>query len=182
MVFETNSEQATEDFAAALAGKVSPGTVICLDGDLGTGKTVFARGFARGLGITEPIVSPTFTILHGYEGGRLPLWHFDVYRIEDPEEMYEIGFEDCFYGDGVSLVEWASRVKEIIPGDAVHVRIEKNLEKGFDYRRITVSGLREDREKAADGEAGPFGRKSESAVPENGAAPSGTRTEGDKRN
>ncbi len=182
MVFETNSEQATEDFAAALAGKVSPGTVICLDGDLGTGKTVFARGFARGLGITEPIVSPTFTILHGYEGGRLPLWHFDVYRIEDPEEMYEIGFEDCFYGDGVSLVEWASRVKEIIPGDAVHVRIEKNLEKGFDYRRITVSGLREDREKAADGEAGPVGWKSESAVPENSAAPSGTCTEGDKRN
>ena len=182
MVFETNSEQATEDFAAALAGKVSPGTVICLDGDLGTGKTVFARGFARGLGITEPIVSPTFTILHGYEGGRLPLWHFDVYRIEDAEEMYEIGFEDCFYGDGVSLVEWASRVKEIIPGDAVHVRIEKNLEKGFDYRRITVSGLREDREKAADGEAGPVGWKSESAVPENSAAPSGTCTEGDKRN
>ena len=182
MVFETNSEQATEDFAAALAGKVSPGTVICLDGDLGTGKTVFARGFARGLGITEPIVSPTFTILHGYEGGRLPLWHFDVYRIEDPEEMYEIGFEDCFYGDGVSLVEWASRVKEIIPGDAVHVRIEKNLEKGFDYRRITVSGLREDREKAADGEAGPVGWKSESAVPENSAAPSGPCTEGDKRN
>ncbi|MBR3008250.1 MAG: tRNA (adenosine(37)-N6)-threonylcarbamoyltransferase complex ATPase subunit type 1 TsaE, partial [Stomatobaculum sp.] len=107
MTRETWSDQETEAFAAELAEKAEPGTVICLDGDLGTGKTVFARGFARGLGITEPVVSPTFTILHGYEGGRLPMWHFDVYRIEDPEEMYEIGYEDCFFGDGVSLVEWA---------------------------------------------------------------------------
>lgn len=172
MVFETDSEEATEDFAASLAEKVKPGTVICLDGDLGTGKTVFARGFARGLGITEPIVSPTFTILHGYEGGRLPLWHFDVYRIEDPEEMYEIGFEDCFYGDGVSLVEWASRVREIIPEDAVHVRIEKNLEKGFDYRKITVSGMPEEPEEPAAGAA--ESKKSH--------APGGAESEGTERN
>lgn len=138
MTRETWSDQETEAFAAELAEKAEPGTVICLDGDLGTGKTVFARGFARGLGITEPVVSPTFTILHGYEGGRLPMWHFDVYRIEDPEEMYEIGYEDCFFGDGVSLVEWASQIGELIPKDAVHVTIRKDPAKGFDYREITV--------------------------------------------
>lgn len=142
LVRETRSDAETEAFAGELAAKAVPGTVICLDGDLGTGKTVFARGFARGLGITEPIVSPTFTILHGYEGGRLPLWHFDVYRIEEPEEMEEIGYEDCFYGDGVSLVEWASLVPEIIPEDAVRVTLRKDPEKGFDYRKITVEGFR----------------------------------------
>ena len=138
MTRETWSDQETEAFAAELAAKAEPGTVICLDGDLGTGKTVFARGFARGLGITEPVVSPTFTILHGYEGGRLPMWHFDVYRIEDPDEMYEIGYEDCFFGDGVSLVEWASQISELSPEDAVHVTIRKDPAKGFDYREITV--------------------------------------------
>ena len=138
MTRETWSDQETEAFAAELAAKAEPGTVICLDGDLGTGKTVFARGFARGLGITEPVVSPTFTILHGYEGGRLPMWHFDVYRIEDPDEMYEIGYEDCFFGDGVSLVECASQISELIPEDAVHVTIRKDPAKGFDYREITV--------------------------------------------
>lgn len=141
MIKETWSDQETEAFAAQLAASVKPGTVICLEGDLGTGKTVFARGFARGLGITEPVVSPTFTILHGYEEGRLPMWHFDVYRIEDPDEMYEIGFEDCFYGNGVSLVEWASRIEELIPEDAVRITIRKDPEKGFDYREITAEGL-----------------------------------------
>lgn len=143
MVVETASDQETEAFAAKLAEQVLPGTVICLDGDLGTGKTVFARGFARGLGITEPVVSPTFTILHGYAGGRLPLWHFDVYRLEDPDEMYEIGYEDCFYGDGVSLVEWASRIQELIPPGAVRVSLEKNPALGFEYREITVQGMEE---------------------------------------
>ncbi len=141
MTKETFSDRETEEFAAELSKRIRPGTVICLDGDLGTGKTVFARGFARGLGITEPVVSPTFTILHGYDEGRMPLWHFDVYRIEDPEEMYEIGFEDCFYGDGVSLVEWASQIEELIPENAVRVRIRKDPQKGFDYREITVEGL-----------------------------------------
>ncbi|KAB0576834.1 tRNA threonylcarbamoyladenosine biosynthesis protein TsaE [Fusobacterium naviforme] len=149
MTAETHSDEETERFAAKLAERTEPGTVICLDGELGTGKTVFARGFARGLGITEPIVSPTFTILHGYEGGRLPLWHFDVYRIEDPDEMYEIGFEDCFYGEGVSLVEWASLISELIPKDAVHVILEKDAARGFDYRKITVEGL----------DFSPFGRE-----------------------
>jgi tRNA threonylcarbamoyladenosine biosynthesis protein TsaE len=141
MLKETYSEEETEKFAASLAERIKPGTVVCLDGDLGVGKTVFAKGFASGLGIKEPVVSPTFTILHGYEGGKMPLWHFDVYRISDVDEMDEIGYEDCFYGDGVSLVEWASRIGEIIPQDAVRVKIEKNPEKGFDYRKITVSGM-----------------------------------------
>lgn len=141
MVVETASDQETEAFAAKLAELVIPGTVICLDGDLGTGKTVFARGFARGLGITEPVVSPTFTILHGYEGGRLPLWHFDVYRLEDPDEMYEIGYEDCFYGDGVSIVEWASLIQELIPPGAIRVLLEKDPARGFEYRKITVQGV-----------------------------------------
>lgn len=139
IVKETRSEAETEAFAASLAASARPGTVVTLDGDLGTGKTVFARGFARGLGITEPVVSPTFTILHGYDEGRMPLWHFDVYRVEDPDEMEEIGYEDCFYGEGVSLVEWASQIGELIPEDAVRVLIEKDPPQGFDYRRITVS-------------------------------------------
>ena len=138
MTRETWSDQETEAFAAELAAKAEPGTVICLAGDLGTGKTVFARGFARRLGITEPVVSPTFTILHGYEGRMLPIWHFDVYRIEDPYEMYEIGYEHCFFVYGVSLVEWASQIGELIPEDAVHVAIRKDPAKGFDYREITV--------------------------------------------
>ena len=138
LVRETRSDAETEAFAGELAAQAVPGTVICLDGDLGTGKTVFARGFARGLGITEPIVSPTFTILHGYEGGQLPLWHFDVYRIEEPEEMEEVGFDDYIYGDGVCLIEWANRIEEILPEETIYIVIEKDLEKGMDYRKITV--------------------------------------------
>lgn len=138
MTKESRSEAETEAFASALASGIEAGAVLCLEGELGVGKTVFARGFARGLGISEPIVSPTFTILQGYQGGRLPFWHFDVYRIEEVEEMDEIGYEDCFYGEGVSLVEWPSRIEKLIPADAIRVTIEKDLEKGFDYRRITV--------------------------------------------
>ena len=107
---------------------------------LGTGKTVFSQGFAAGLGIKEAVNSPTFTIVCEYEEGRLPLYHFDVYRIEEPEEMEEIGYEEYFYGQGVCLVEWASLVEEIIPPEAVWITIEKDLDKGFDYRKITVRG------------------------------------------
>jgi tRNA threonylcarbamoyladenosine biosynthesis protein TsaE len=102
------------------------------------GKTVFAQGLASGLGITEPINSPTFTIVQEYEGGRLPFYHFDVYRIGDIEEMEEIGYEDYFYGEGVCLVEWAGRIRELLPEKRVELLIEKDLEKGFDYRRITL--------------------------------------------
>ena len=121
------------------AGKTAcPGQVYCLDGDLGTGKTVFAEGFAKGLGITEDVTSPTFTILQIYEGGTWPLYHFDVYRIGDPEELYEIGFEDYFYGNGVCLVEWASLVEELIPEDAIRVTIRKDPEQDFSYREICI--------------------------------------------
>jgi len=144
MILETSSEEETKKFAASLAKNAVPGTVICLDGELGTGKTVFAKGFAEGLGITEPVVSPTFTILHGYEGGRMPFWHFDVYRITDVSEMDEIGYEDCFYGNGVSLIEWAAQVEEIIPENAIWIRIEKDADRGDDFRRITLTGPKKD--------------------------------------
>jgi len=147
MVKETNSPQETFDLGRLLGEKAQKGQVYCLDGDLGVGKTIFTQGFAAGLGITEPVSSPTFTILQQYEEGRLPLYHFDVYRIGDVSEMDEIGYEDCFYGDGVSLVEWSQLITEILPDEVVQVRIEKNLEKGFDYRRITIEGLQEQEER-----------------------------------
>lgn len=115
-----------------------PGEVYTLIGDLGVGKTVFTQGVAKGIGIEEPIVSPTFTILQQYESGRMPFHHFDVYRIADVEEMEEIGYEDCFYGQGISLIEWANLIEDILPEQYTQITIEKNLDKGFDYRRITI--------------------------------------------
>lgn len=137
-IMETNSEQETFALGEKIGKEALPGTVVTLCGELGVGKTVFTKGVARGLGITEPVTSPTFTIVQIYEGGRLPFYHFDVYRIGDMEEMEEIGYEDCFYGEGVSLVEWANRIEELIPQDAMNIIIEKDLEKGFDYRKITI--------------------------------------------
>ena len=141
MVYESNTPQETFELGKRLAEAAKPGQVYCLDGDLGVGKTVFTQGFARGLGITGPVNSPTFTIVQQYEEGRLPLYHFDVYRIGDISEMDEIGYEDCFYGSGVSLIEWSELIEELLPERAVHVTIEKHLERGFDYRRIRVEGL-----------------------------------------
>ena len=138
MVFESYSAEETFRFGQMLGEKLVSGAVICLDGDLGVGKTVFVKGVAKGLGITEPVCSPTFTILQEYKEGRIPLYHFDVYRIEDPEEMYEIGFEEYLYGDGVCLIEWASVVSELLPADATHITIEKDTEKGLSYRKITI--------------------------------------------
>ena len=138
MVIETNSENETLELGRRLGQKAVPGQVFSLVGDLGVGKTVFTKGMADGLGITEPVSSPTFTILQVYDEGKLPFYHFDVYRISDPEEMDEIGYEDYFYGDGVCLVEWANLIEELMPEDTIRVRIEKDLEKGFDYRRITI--------------------------------------------
>ena len=138
MVYETRSPKETFELGERLGLEASPGMIYCLEGDLGVGKTVFTQGFARGLGITDPVTSPTFTIVQQYEEGRIPLYHFDVYRIGDVEEMEEIGYEDCFYGDGVCLIEWPSLIDEILPETAVWVCIEKNLEQGFDYRKITV--------------------------------------------
>ena len=136
---ETGTPEETFYLGFKLGQEAEAGQVYCLEGDLGVGKTVFAQGFAKGLGIAEAVNSPTFTILQSYEEGRLPFYHFDVYRIADVEEMDEIGYEDCFYGDGVSLVEWPGRIREIIPENAVWISIEKDVERGFDYRRITVT-------------------------------------------
>ncbi len=138
-IIETFSADDTFNLGKSFGEKASKGQIYTLDGDLGCGKTVFTQGFAAGLGITEPVSSPTFTILQEYEEGRLPLYHFDVYRIGDPEEMDELGFEEYLYGEGVCLIEWASIIDELIPKEAVKILIEKNPEKGFDYRKITVT-------------------------------------------
>lgn len=137
-ILDSFSEKETFEIAKQLAEQAKAGEVYCLSGDLGVGKTVFTKGFAAGLGICEPVSSPTFTIVQIYEEGRMPLYHFDVYRIEDIEEMEEIGYEDCFYGEGVCLIEWAELIKEILPENRKKISIEKDLDKGFDYRRITI--------------------------------------------
>lgn len=138
MVYETRSAEETFALGEKIGHKAVAGEVYTLSGDLGAGKTVFAQGVAGGLGIGETVNSPTFTVLQVYESGRMPLYHFDAYRIGSVEEMEEIGYEDCFYGDGISLVEWAELIAEILPEGHRKVRIEKDLKKGFDYRRITV--------------------------------------------
>ena len=138
MIIETNSPQETKELGKKMAERAKPGDVFTLVGDLGVGKTVFTQGIAEGLGIDEPVNSPTFTIVQEYESGRMPFYHFDVYRIDDPEEMDEIGFDDYIYGDGLCLIEWADLIEEILPEKRVAIRIEKDLEKGFDYRRITI--------------------------------------------
>ena len=137
-IIETNSEQQTYDLGVRIGQKARAGDVFTLVGDLGVGKTVFTKGLAWGLGIEEPVNSPTFTIVQIYEEGRLPLYHFDVYRIGDVEEMEEIGYEDYIYGEGVSLIEWANLISEILPEHYTEMKIEKDLEKGFDFRRITI--------------------------------------------
>lgn len=138
MIIETNSEKETWDLGFSLGEKACAGQVYTLVGDLGVGKTIFTKGLAKGLGIDEPVSSPTFTIVQIYDEGRLPFYHFDVYRIGDVEEMDEIGYEDYIYGEGVSLIEWANLIEEILPEHYTEIKIEKDLEKGFDYRRITI--------------------------------------------
>ena len=138
MVTETRSPEETYALGEKIGKAAQPGQIYTLTGDLGVGKTVFTQGVAAGLGITEPVSSPTFTIVQVYEDGRLPFYHFDVYRIGDVEEMDEIGYEDYVYGEGVSLIEWANLIEEILPEHFTEIKIEKNLEKGFDYRRISI--------------------------------------------
>lgn len=140
MILETYKPEETFELGKKLGAEAGAGEIYCLNGDLGVGKTVFTQGFAEGLDILEPVNSPTFTIVQQYEEGRLPLYHFDVYRIGDVSEMDEIGYEDCFYGEGVCLIEWSDLIEEILPDSVIKVKIEKDLEKGFDYRRITVTG------------------------------------------
>lgn len=137
MVIESYRAEDTFRIGYQMGEKAKKGEVYCLYGDLGVGKTAFTQGFAKGLGIEEAVSSPTFTIIQQYEG-RLPLYHFDVYRITDIDEMDEIGYEDYFYGDGVCLIEWAELIDGLLPEDRTQVRIEKDLSKGFDYRKITV--------------------------------------------
>ncbi len=133
------SREETFEYAKALGEKAEPGQVYCLSGDLGVGKTVFAQGFGAGLGINEPMSSPTFTILQEYNEGRLPLYHYDVYRVGDIDEMEETGFYEYAGGEGVTLIEWAELIEEIIPETAVWITIKKDVEKGFDYRSIEIN-------------------------------------------
>lgn len=141
MVTETSGREETLKLGEMIGQKVIPGNVITIDGDLGVGKTVLAQGIAKGLGITDHVVSPTFTIIQEYTDGRIPLYHFDVYRIEDPDEMYEVGYEEYFYGDGVCVIEWAELIKELLPKECIMIKITKNPEKGFDVRTITIEGI-----------------------------------------
>lgn len=138
MVWESFCEKDTAKIGETLAREAKPGEIYLLEGDLGVGKTVFAKGFALGLGITEPITSPTFTIIQEYEQGRLPFYHFDVYRIADEEEMFELGYESYFFEQGVCLIEWASLIQGLLPAECRTIRIEKDLERGFDYRRVEL--------------------------------------------
>lgn len=138
-VIESFSPEDTFKLGESLGKEAHKGMIFCLNGDLGVGKTVFTQGFSRGLGICEPINSPTFTIVQEYHDGRLPFYHFDVYRIGDITEMDEIGYEDYFFGEGVCFIEWAELIEELLPDNVVRITIEKDLEKGFDYRRITIT-------------------------------------------
>ena len=138
MVIETHDPDETFEVGRKIGMNAKPGQIYTLTGDLGVGKTVFTQGVAAGLGITEPVNSPTFTIIQEYEDGRLPFYHFDVYRIGDLEEMEEIGYDDYFFGQGICLIEWAELIEEILPEKRIEVTIEKDLEKGFEYRKITI--------------------------------------------
>lgn len=143
MIIETYGPEETKELGEKIGRQARAGQIYTLTGDLGVGKTVFTQGLARGLGIEEPVSSPTFTIVQVYEEGRIPLYHFDVYRIGDVEEMEEIGYDDYFFGEGVCLIEWAELIRELIPEQAIGIRIEKDPQKGFDYRKITIEGMEE---------------------------------------
>lgn len=141
-VWESHGPQETFSIGEQLGRRAAAGTVYTLIGDLGTGKTVFTQGVAAGLGIPGPVNSPTFTIMQVYEEGRLPFYHFDVYRIGDAEEMEEIGYEEYFYGEGVCLIEWADLIPELLPPCHVRITIEKDLDRGFDYRKIEMKEVK----------------------------------------
>ena len=147
IIIETTNAEETFKLGVKIGEQARPGEIYTLNGDLGVGKTVFTQGVARGLGIEEPVNSPTFTIVQVYEEGKMPFYHFDVYRIGDIEEMEEIGYDDYFFGNGVCLIEWAELIQELLPKQIISVTIEKNPEKGFDYRKITIDGLEKERVK-----------------------------------
>ena len=139
MEFEIYNVNDTTQLGIKLGKLLNSGDIICLTGDLGTGKTHITKGIALGLGINDTITSPTFTIVNEYEGGRLKLNHFDVYRVSDPDEIYAIGFDDYIFSDAVSIIEWANYIEEILPQDLLHINIKKDLEKGEDYRKIILT-------------------------------------------
>lgn len=139
MVFEINSVEQTTQLGINLGRLLNAGDIVCLTGDLGTGKTHITKGIAKGLDIDDNITSPTFTIVNEYDSGRLKLNHFDVYRVSDPDEVYAIGFDDYIFSDAVSVIEWANYIEEILPEDLLHIRLEKDLSKGEDYRKITLT-------------------------------------------
>lgn len=140
-VFRTKSPQETFDLGKKIAEKAYAGQIITLDGDLGCGKTVFTKGFASGLGIEEPVTSPTFTIVQEYLSGRLALYHFDVYRIDDPEEMFEVGFDEYLFGDGVCIIEWAEKIKDILPDGVLKIVIKKDGGEDFDSRIVEIEDM-----------------------------------------
>ena len=137
MVYYSESPEQTKDLAEKFSKELKKGDVITLNGDLGAGKTAFTQGLAEGLGIKEYLNSPTFTIVNCYEGD-MPLYHFDVYRIEDEDEMYEIGYEEYIFGDGVSVIDWAENIKEILPEKRYDITIERDYKKGENHRKITI--------------------------------------------
>ena len=141
MIYNSNSPKETENIAKAFAKELKGGDVVCLNGDLGTGKTAFVQGLVKALGFSEPISSPTFTVINCYEGGRMPIYHFDVYRIEDCDEMYEIGYEEYVYGDGLTLIEWSEKISDILPHDRYEITIEKNYDKHEDFRQINIERI-----------------------------------------
>ena len=139
MIYESTSAEMTAELGRMIGKALNPGDIICIDGNLGVGKTVFTQGVAEGLGIAESVCSPTFTLVQEYHEGRIPLYHFDVYRISGPWDMDDLGYEEYFYGDGVCMIEWGSMIDELLPANTIFIKIEKDLEKGFDYRKITIS-------------------------------------------
>ena len=139
--YESFSENDTFEIAKNIAKELKKGSIVCLDGDLGVGKTIFAKGFAKGLGIEDDITSPTFTLVQSYESLYNVLHHFDVYRISDESEMDEIGYEEYFFSDAICLIEWSSLIPDLIPENAIRISIEKDMEKGFDYRNINIEGI-----------------------------------------
>ena len=141
MIYNSNSPKETHNIAKAFSKELKSGDVICLNGDLGTGKTAFVAGLVKALGYSEPISSPTFTIVNCYEGGTFPIYHFDVYRIEDSDEMYEIGYEEYIYGDGVTLIEWSEKISDILPLERYEITIKKNYDKHEDFREINIERI-----------------------------------------
>ncbi len=138
MVYKSNSPLETANIAKAFAKTLKSGDVLCLNGDLGTGKTAFVQGLVKALGYQEPISSPTFTIVNCYEGGKFPIHHFDVYRIDDCDEMYEVGFEEYVYSDGITVIEWSDKIRDILPEKRYEILISKDYDKHEDFRYIQI--------------------------------------------